>query len=145
MPAAVGFSLGLGRQPVISLVGDGAAMYSPQALWTAANEDLPVTFIVINNREYNVLKNFMRSQPHYLSAQTGQFIGMDIADPPIDFQSLSRAMGVPAKAAGKRERDPRCRERSDCVVPAEPARDRRRPRMSLLPQTLLLRENDGWR
>jgi benzoylformate decarboxylase len=97
MPAAVGFSLGLGRQPVVSLVGDGAAMYSPQALWTAAKEDLPVTFIVINNREYNVLKNFMRSQPHYLSAQTGQFIGMDIATPAIDFIALAASMGVPGQ------------------------------------------------
>jgi benzoylformate decarboxylase len=97
MPAAVGFSLGLGRQPVVSLVGDGAAMYSPQALWTAANEDLPVTFIVINNREYNVLKNFMRSQPHYLSAQTGQFIGMDITTPAIDFIALAQSMGVPGR------------------------------------------------
>lgn len=97
MPAAVGFSLGLGRQPVVSLVGDGAAMYSPQAMWTAANEDLPVTFIVINNREYNVLKNFMRSQPHYLSARAGHFIGMDITAPPIDFLGLARAMGVPAR------------------------------------------------
>ncbi len=97
MPAAVGFSLGLGRLPVVSLVGDGAAMYSPQALWTAANEDLPVTFIVINNREYNVLKNFMRSQPHYLSAQTGQFIGMDITTPAIDFIALAQSMGVPGQ------------------------------------------------
>ena len=97
MPAAVGFSLGLGRRPVVSLVGDGAAMYSPQALWTAANEDLPVTFIVINNREYNVLKNFMRSQPHYLSAQTGAFIGMDLVTPPIDFMALAAAMGVPGR------------------------------------------------
>lgn len=97
MPAAVGFSLGLGRQPVVSLVGDGAAMYSPQALWTAANEDLPVTFIVINNREYNVLKNFMRSQPHYLSAQTGQFIGMDITTPAVDFIALAASMGVPGQ------------------------------------------------
>ncbi|MGR8919316.1 MAG: thiamine pyrophosphate-binding protein [Gammaproteobacteria bacterium] len=97
MPAAVGFSLGLGRRPVVSLVGDGAAMYSPQALWTAANEDLPVTFIVINNREYNVLKNFMRSQPHYLSARTGEFIGMDIATPPIDFIALASSLGVPGR------------------------------------------------
>ncbi len=96
MPAAVGFCLGLKRQPVVSLVGDGAAMYSPQALWTAAREDLPVTFIVINNREYNVLKNFMRAQPNYLSKQSGQFIGMDIVDPAIDFQSLAKSMGVPA-------------------------------------------------
>ncbi|MEQ8663892.1 MAG: thiamine pyrophosphate-dependent enzyme, partial [Gammaproteobacteria bacterium] len=97
MPAAVGFSLGLGRRPVVSLVGDGAAMYSPQALWTAANEDLPVTFIVINNREYNVLKNFMRSQPHYLAAQTGEFIGMDITSPPVDFMALAASMGVPGQ------------------------------------------------
>ena len=100
MPAAVGFSLGLGRRPVVSLVGDGAAMYSPQALWTAANEDLPVTFIVINNREYNVLKNFMRTQEHYMSARTGEFIGMDIVSPPIDFLSLAGAMGVPAIRIG---------------------------------------------
>ncbi len=97
MPAAVGFSLGLGRQPVVSLVGDGAAMYSPQALWTAANEDLPVTFVVVNNREYNVLKNFMRTQSHYLSVRTGRFIGMDLASPAVDFQSLAKSMGVPAR------------------------------------------------
>ncbi|MDX2495012.1 MAG: thiamine pyrophosphate-dependent enzyme [Desulfuromusa sp.] len=46
-----------------------AALYSSQALWTAAHEKLPVTFIVVNNREYNVLKNFMRTQPHVTSAQ----------------------------------------------------------------------------
>ncbi len=96
MPAAIGFSLGIGRNPVVSLVGDGAAMYSPQALWTAVNEKLPVTFVVVNNREYNILKNFMRSQPHYTSAQTGRFIGMDITDPPIDFQALATSMAMPA-------------------------------------------------
>lgn len=97
MPAAVGFSLGLGRQAVVSLVGDGAAMYSPQALWTAAHEDLPITFIVINNREYNVLKNFMRTQPHYLSVQRDRYIGMDLESPAVDYLSLARAMGVPAR------------------------------------------------
>lgn len=94
MPAAVGFSLGIGRKPVVSLVGDGAAMYSPQALWTAVHEELPVTFIVINNFEYNILKNFMRSQPHYTSAQTEQFIAMDIKDPAIDFLALAESMGM---------------------------------------------------
>ena len=44
------------------LVGDGASLYSPQSLWTAAHEKLPVTFVVMNNREYNILKNFMKSQ-----------------------------------------------------------------------------------
>lgn len=97
MPAAVGVSLGLGREPVVSLVGDGSSLYSPQALWTAARERLPVTFIVINNREYNILKNYMRSQAHYRSARNDRFIGMDLTDPAIDFVALAAAMGVPAR------------------------------------------------
>jgi len=97
MPAAVGASLGLDRQPVVCLVGDGAALYSPQALWTAAHEDLPVTFVVMNNREYNVLKNFMRGQTHYLSAKGNRFIAMDLDLPPIDYLALATAMGVPAR------------------------------------------------
>ena len=96
MPAAVGYSLGLGREPVVSLVGDGAALYSPQALWTAAYEKIPVTFVVINNREYNILKNFMRSQEHFYSAQQNRFIAMDINNPPIDFLAMAESMGVPA-------------------------------------------------
>jgi benzoylformate decarboxylase len=96
MPAAVGASLGLGRAPVVSLAGDGAALYSPQALWTAAHEKLPVTFVVMNNREYNILKNFMRSRTDYAAARTNRFIAMDLADPAIDFQSLARSMGLPA-------------------------------------------------
>jgi benzoylformate decarboxylase len=56
---------------------------------------------VINNREYNVLKTFMRSQPHSLSAQTGRFIGMDLTKPPIDFGALATAMGLPAKRLGR--------------------------------------------
>jgi benzoylformate decarboxylase len=97
MPAAVGCSLGLGREPVVCLVGDGAALYSPQALWTAAYEKLPVTFIVMNNREYNVLKNFMRSQEHYTAAKTNRFVAMEIDSPPIDYLALAVSMGVPAR------------------------------------------------
>jgi benzoylformate decarboxylase len=97
MPAAVGCSLGLGCEPVVCLVGDGAAMYSPQALWSAAHEKLPVTFVVMNNREYNVLKNFMRTQVDYVAAKTGRFIAMDIRQPAIDYLSLARAMGVAAQ------------------------------------------------
>ena len=94
MPAAVGYSLGLGKAPVVCFVGDGAAMYSPQSLWTAAHEQLPVTFIVMNNTEYNVLKNFMRSKEDYTSAQTNRFIAMDLVDPVIDYQALGTALGL---------------------------------------------------
>jgi len=101
MPAAVGCSLGLGREPVVCLVGDGAALYSPQALWTAAHEKLPVTFVVMNNREYNVLKNFMRSQVDYVAAQTNQFIAMEINQPAIDYVALAQGFGVPARRIEK--------------------------------------------
>ncbi|AEU38037.1 Benzoylformate decarboxylase [Granulicella mallensis MP5ACTX8] len=96
MPAAVGVSLGLERQQrVVCLLGDGAAMYSPQALWSAAHESLPITFVVFNNSEYNILKNFMRSRPGY-NAQSGRFVGMEINQPSIDFCALARSMGVDA-------------------------------------------------
>jgi benzoylformate decarboxylase len=96
MPAAVGTSLSLGRRPVVCLVGDGSAMYSPQALWTAAHLRLPVTFVVMNNCEYNILKNYARAQPQYLSTGTDRFIGMDIVDPAIDFMALAASYGLPA-------------------------------------------------
>jgi benzoylformate decarboxylase len=97
MPAAVGYSLGIDRAPVVSIVGDGAALYSPQALWTAARETLPVTFVVVNNREYNILKDFMKAQPHYASVRANHFIAMDLVAPAIDFLALANAMGVPAR------------------------------------------------
>lgn len=101
MPAAVGCSLGLGREPVVCLVGDGAALYSPQALWTAAHENLPVTFIVMNNREYNVLKNFMRSQEDYVSAKTGHYVAMELDQPAIDYVALAHSLGVSARRVEK--------------------------------------------
>ena len=97
LPASVGYSLGIGREPVVCLVGDGAALYSPQALWTAAHEKLPVTFVVMNNREYNILKNYMKGQAHYLSRASNRFIAMDLIDPPIDYLALAASMGVPAR------------------------------------------------
>jgi benzoylformate decarboxylase len=94
MPAAVGCSLGLGGKPTVCVLGDGAAMYSPQALWTAVNQRLPIVYVIMNNREYNILKNFMREQTHYLSAQSGRFVAMDLTSPAIDYVALAQSMGV---------------------------------------------------
>jgi benzoylformate decarboxylase len=79
---------------VVCLVGDGAALYSPQAIWTAAHEKLPVTFVVMNNREYNTLKNFLRGQENYLSTRSKRFIAMDIIEPAIDYLALAQSMGA---------------------------------------------------
>jgi len=96
MPAAVGVSLGLDRQPVVCLVGDGSALYSPQALWTAARERLPVTFVVTNNREYNILKTFVRQREGRTARGNDSYIGLDLTHPPIDFCALATSMGLPS-------------------------------------------------
>ncbi len=95
MPAACGVSLGHDRAPVLCVVGDGSAMYSPQALWTAAAEGLPVVFAVVNNRQYKILKGYLRGMGG-AAVRTGRFIGMDLDDPPMDFTALARSMAVDA-------------------------------------------------
>jgi benzoylformate decarboxylase len=93
MPAAVGVSLGSDRAPVLCVVGDGSAMYSPQALWTAAAEGLPVVFAVVDNRQYLILKRALEGRKDE-AAQRANFVGMDLDQPPIDFVALARSMGV---------------------------------------------------
>jgi benzoylformate decarboxylase len=93
MPAACGVSLAHQRAPVLCVVGDGSAMYSPQALWTAAAWDLPVVFAVVNNRQYKILKGYLKGMGG-AAVRTGRFIGMDLDAPPVDFMALARSMGV---------------------------------------------------
>jgi benzoylformate decarboxylase len=100
MPAALGASLGRGGEPVVCVVGDGSAMYSPQALWTAAAEGLPVVFCVVNNRQYLILKNALRQRGGPTVA-TGRYVGMDLASPPVDFLALATSMGVAATLVEK--------------------------------------------
>ena len=95
MPAACGVSLGHGKAPVLCVVGDGSAMYSPQALWTAAAEELPIVFAVVNNRQYKILKGYLRGMGG-ASVRSGRFVGMDLDDPPVDFTALARSMAVDA-------------------------------------------------
>lgn len=97
MPAAVGAAL-LHDGPVASFVGDGGAMYSPQALWSAAHTRAKVLFFVFNNRRYGVLQNIAR-QLGCANAVADRFVGMTIDEPPIDFQALAAAMGVPSTRA----------------------------------------------
>jgi benzoylformate decarboxylase len=64
MPAAVGVALARrdagSTQRVIALIGDGSAMYSIQALWSAAQLGLPITFVILKNRRYAALHEFAR-------------------------------------------------------------------------------------
>ena len=92
MAGAVGISIALPDRPVVAIVGDGSAMYTIQALWTAAHHKLPITYVIPNNRSYRILKERLVS-----FRKTDQFVGMDMDDPAIDFVMLAQSMGVPAR------------------------------------------------
>jgi benzoylformate decarboxylase len=89
---AVGISLALLQRPVVALIGDGSAMYSIQALWSAVHLKRPITYVIANNRGYRILKERLVS-----FRNTDKFVGMDIREPEIDFVRLAQSMGMPAR------------------------------------------------
>lgn len=91
MAGAIGIQLAQPQRRVVAIVGDGSAMYSIQALWTAAHLKLPITYIIANNASYRILKE--RVLPYQKEAK---FIAMDMRDPRIDFVGLAQSMGVRA-------------------------------------------------
>ena len=92
---AIGVKLAWPERPVLSVLGEGAAMYGIQGLWTAAHYRIPVTFVIPNNAQYQILKVGARSAG-LPAAREGVFEGMDLIEPEIDFLSLARSMGVEA-------------------------------------------------
>src|SRR6185437_15278948 len=98
LPAAIGIKLAHPHRPVVALIGDGSAMYTCQALWTAAHERVAVIWVILNNASYRILKQ-RTDALRGLAAQTGRFVAMDLDDPPIDFVGLARSLGVAAERA----------------------------------------------
>jgi acetolactate synthase I/II/III large subunit len=94
MPLAVGAAVACSDRPVLCLSADGSGMYTAQALWTMARENLRIITIIFANRAYGVLKR----EFSYLgvgepgSAARNLF---DIGHPDIDWVSLAKGMGVP--------------------------------------------------
>jgi benzoylformate decarboxylase len=91
LPGAVGASLANPGRPVVCFTGDGSAMYTIQALWTAAHHRLPVNVVVINNGGYRIIKQRLLS-----FHGSRHFVGMDFTDPSVDFVGLARALGLEA-------------------------------------------------
>ncbi|HXQ53340.1 MAG TPA: thiamine pyrophosphate-binding protein [Stellaceae bacterium] len=98
LPATIGAKLALPNRPVVGLIGDGSAMYTCQALYTAARYKVGVVWIIFNNRSYRILKQRVNAMRAY-AAQTDRFVGMDLVDPQIDYLGLARSLGVAAEAA----------------------------------------------
>ena len=80
---------------MVSLNGDGAAMYTLQALWTLAREGLDVTAVVFANNSYRILNiEMMRTGSGPPGPQAARLF--DLTGPVIDWVALAKGMGVPA-------------------------------------------------
>ncbi|TFV43447.1 benzoylformate decarboxylase [Bradyrhizobium niftali] len=93
LPAAVGVALGKPKSRTVCLIGDGSAMYSIQALWTAAQRKLPLTVVVINNSGYGAMRSFSQVM------QVRNVPGLEL--PGIDFVRLAEGMGCHAVRVSK--------------------------------------------
>jgi benzoylformate decarboxylase len=95
---AIGVKQAWPNRPVVALLGDGAALYGIQGLWTAAHYGLPVVFLVANNAEYKILKD-VGAVMGLPESQAGRHVGLDLTDPRIDFVKLAESFGVQAVRA----------------------------------------------
>jgi benzoylformate decarboxylase len=88
MPAAVGIAMAQPRRPVVCLIGDGSSLYSIQALWTAAQHNVNVVFVVLNNGGYAAMKAF----GELLRVKDAP--GLDLPD--LNFEQLAAGFGLHA-------------------------------------------------
>ena len=98
LPAAIGAKVALPDRPVVALIGDGSAMYTIQALWTAAHYRLPVIWVIFNNTSYRILKQRL-VMLRGLAEQADKFVGMELTDPAVDFIGLARSLGIEGQRA----------------------------------------------
>lgn len=99
LPAALGVCLATSGKPVVAIVGDGSAIFGIQSLWTAAKYQIPVTFIILNNRGYASIKWGFSLLPDRASKE-GDDLGYILGN--VDFPKLAEAFGV----RGQRIEDP---------------------------------------
>jgi acetolactate synthase-1/2/3 large subunit len=115
LPAATGAAIAAPDRPVLSLEADGSALYTIQALWTQAREQLDVTTVLINNAAYAILRMELARTA---AGQAGERAArmLDLSGPTPDFTQLSAGLGVPAsRATTAAELD-----RALCLAYAEP-------------------------
>jgi benzoylformate decarboxylase len=93
--AAVGVQLAEPERPVVCVVGEGSAQYGICALWTAVAYKVPVTFLVLRNQEYMILKWFAAFE------QVEGAPGLEL--PGLDTAALAAAYGMPSRAVSGRE------------------------------------------
>jgi benzoylformate decarboxylase len=93
--AALGVQLGQPARPVVCVLGEGSAQYGITALWTAVAYKIPVTFLVLRNQEYMILKWFAEFE------QLSGAPGLNL--PGLDVAAVARAYGMSAREVSGRE------------------------------------------
>jgi benzoylformate decarboxylase len=93
--AAVGIALAKGDEKVIGLIGDGSSMYAIQALWTAGQLQLPITFVIVRNGRYQALDEF---GAHFGLPQT---VGTRL--PALDYVALAKGHGIEGRRVERAE------------------------------------------
>ena len=98
LPVATGAAVADPSRPVVALQADGSAMYTIQALWTQAREQLDVTTVICDNGAYAILAGELENVG---AAGGGERAGrlLDLGSPALDFVALAQGMGVPATRA----------------------------------------------
>lgn len=95
LSGALGVKVAMPDRPVVAVSGDGSAMYSVQALWTAAHHKLAIVFVILSNREYRILKHNVDVWRQNFEAGTQHpYQQMDLTGPDLDFVHLAAGMGV---------------------------------------------------
>jgi len=89
LAAAVGVQMAQPARPVVCVVGEGSAQYAITALWSAVAYGAPVTFLVLRNSEYAILKWFA------LAEGVERAPGLDL--PALDVAAVATGYGVPSQ------------------------------------------------
>lgn len=104
LAGAIGAKVANPHRPVLAISGDGSAMYSIQALWSAARHDLAIVFVILANREYRVLKHNLDIYRQRFGVLSNKpYAHMDLGNPDLGFVEMARGMGVAASRVTRGE------------------------------------------
>jgi len=93
LPAAVGAAVACPDRKVFAFIGDGSAMYTLQALWTMAREQLDITVVIFANRSYRILRGELANMGGPEAGENAKRM-LDLDRPFLDWVSLAKGHGV---------------------------------------------------
>ncbi len=91
--ASIGAKLAAPDRQVVCSIGDGSVMYSASGFWTQVRYGIPILTVVWNNKNYQTVRHAYHNYKGKM-AQSGQYVGMYLGDPDIDFVKLAESQGV---------------------------------------------------